>query len=261
MSASSDKPKKAKRPSMFWLATEVGRAVAELGLSVPFRSFYKPEEQGDGHPILVMPGFMSTDKSTKVLRKFLNKNGYTAYGWEMGRNYARVKFLEQLLVKVDELYEVHGEKISLIGWSLGGVYARQLAKARPKKIRQVITLGSPFRGISEPNNVAWIYNLISGGKRASDIGKELLADIPLPAPVPTTAIYSKQDGVVPWKLCMEEKEDRIHQNIQVRSSHLGLGVNPAVLEIIADRLQYKAKNWVHFKPKSLVKDLLLYPSL
>ncbi len=261
MSKSSASATETKRPSMFWLATEIGRAVTELGLSVPFRTFYRKEEEGDGHPVLVLPGFMSTDKSTLVLRKFIDKLGYTAYGWEMGRNYAKVKFLEALLEKVDKLYKKHGEPITLIGWSLGGVYARQIAKARPKKIRQVITMGSPFRGVTRPNNVAWIYNLIKGSKRASDLTQSLIEDIPLPAPVPTTAIYSKEDGVVPWELCMEEVEDSKHQNIQVRGSHLGLGVNPSVLEIVANRLQYNAKNWEHFKPQNIVKDVLFYPSL
>ena len=253
--------KKVKRPSIFWLFTEGGRALTEMGLSYPFRTFLGSHPQGDGHPVLVLPGFMASDLSTAPLRKYLNKLNYTALGWNLGRNYAKVQFLEVLSERIDELYHLYGEKISLVGWSLGGIYARQLAKAKPQMIRQVITLGSPFRGVSQPNNVAWIYNLISGGKRVEDADPKLLADLPLPAPVPTTAIYTKEDGVVPWELCLEEKETDIHQNIQVRGSHLGLGVNHAVLHIIADRLQYSAKNWQHFKPDSKLGDLLFYPSL
>jgi len=88
-----------------------------------------------------------------------------------------------------------------------------------------------------------------------------LKDIPKPAPVPTTAIYSKEDGVVAWEVCIEEKETAIHQNIQVRGSHIGLGFNTAVLKIIADRLLLNADNWSPFKPTNFVEDLLLYPSL
>ena len=250
-----------KRPSLFWLLTEGGRAATELGLSFTFRKLHRNKMTGDGHPVLVLPGFLATDSSTKQLRKFIDELGYDSHAWGMGRNYAKVKFLKKLSEKIDDIAAETGEKITIIGWSLGGVYARQLAKAKPHLVRQVITLGSPFRGISEPNNVAWIYNLINGFKRASDIDNELLKDLPLPAPVPTTAIYSKEDGVVPWELCMEEVEDCTHQNIQVRGSHLGLGVNLSVLEIIADRLKYTQSDWVPFTPQSAIKDLLFYPSL
>lgn len=255
------KEKKVKKPSLFWLATEIGRAATELGMSIPYRSFYKPEVMGDGHPVLVLPGFMASDASTGVLRKFINKIGYTAYAWELGRNYAKLQFLDILIERVEELYEEHGEPVSVIGWSLGGVYARQIAKERPHMVRQVITLGSPFRGITEPNNASWLYNRLPGAKRVVEIDPELMADLPKPAPVPTTAIYTKEDGVVPWEVCLEAEEDYYHQNIQVRGSHFGLGVNPTVLNIIADRLQYAEEYWEHFRPRNLVNDLLFYPSL
>lgn len=249
------------RPSLFWLLTEGGRAITELGMSIPYRKFFVNRTPGDGHPVLTLPGFMASDTSTAPLRKYLTEIGYQTYAWELGRNTAKVKFLKILAERIDELYEFHEEPISLIGWSLGGVFARQLAKAKPDKVRQIITLGSPFQGIHQPNNVAWVYNLVSGGKRIKDIDPILFENIPLPAPVPTTAIYTKEDGIVPWELCMEKEESEIHQNIQVRGSHLGLGVNPTVLDIIADRLQYCKANWEHFRPKNLVKDLLFYPSL
>ena len=246
---------------MFWLVTEIGRAATELGISIPYRKFFHNNYQGDGHPVLVLPGFMASDMSTKPLRKFIKKMGYAAYGWELGRNYAEVRTLNILLDKLEEIYEEHGEAVTLIGWSLGGVYARQIAKGKPDMVRQIITLGSPFRGIGEPNNATWIYNMISSGKRVVDLDSELLTDLPKPAPVPTTAIYTKEDGVVPWEVCMEEEETWMHQNIQVRGSHLGLCVNPSVLNIVADRLLYNQNNWEHFAPESFVEDLFLYPSI
>ncbi|MFT5165846.1 MAG: pimeloyl-ACP methyl ester carboxylesterase [Saprospiraceae bacterium] len=248
------------RPSLFWLLTEGGRAITELGLSIPYRKFFASKSQGDGHPVLALPGFMATDSSTAPLRKYLENLGYPAYSWDLGRNTAKVEFLEILLAKIEEIYKEHGEQVSLIGWSLGGVFARQLAKAKPEMIRQVITLGSPFQGVHQPNNVAWVYNLVSGGKRIKDMDPVLFQNIPLPAPVPTTAIYTKEDGIVPWELCIEI-EDEIHQNIQVRGSHLGLGVNHSVLDIIADRLLYSREDWAHFRPGHFVKDILFYPSL
>jgi len=249
------------KPSIFWLSTEIGRAFTEYGLSLPFRKFTPKSVAGDGHPVLVLPGFMASDTSTRVLRKFIQDNGYAAIAWELGRNRGEVEILDLLFLKLEEIYEEYGRKISIVGWSLGGVLARQLAKGKPHLVRQVITLGSPFRDIAAPNNASWVYNLISGGKRVVDLDPDLLKDLPKPAPVPTTAIYSKEDGVVSWEVCIEEKETAIHQNIQVRGSHIGLGVNASVLKIIENRLQYEAENWVAFKPQSFVEDLLLYPSL
>jgi len=249
------------KPSVFWLATEVGRAVAEMGISLPYRKYYSGESQGDGHPVLVLPGFMASDTSTKPLREFIDRIGYTPYAWDLGRNYAKVSFLNALSDKLIEIHKEHKRPITIIGWSLGGVYARQIAKLNPKIVRQVITMGSPFRGITKSNNASWLYNLLPGNKRIVDLDPDLLADLPMPAPVPTTAIYTKEDGIVPWKFCMEENEDALHQNIQVRGSHLGLGVNLSVFEIIADRLQYEKAYWTHFAPNSILKDLLFYPSL
>lgn len=261
MSNERNSGKFVRKPSFLQLATEAGRAVTELGLSIPFRKFYRNYNIGDGHPVLVLPGFMASDRSTKPLRGFIDQLGYTAYGWDMGRNYAKLYFVENLADKVNEIHKTHGENVTLIGWSLGGVYAREIGKLIPDKVRQIITLGSPFGGITEPNNATWIYNLLPGNKRVVDIDPDFLASIPLPAPVPTTAIYTKGDGVVPWKVCLEKVETAIHQNIQVRGSHLGLGVNPSVLEIVADRLVYRKHNWEHFVAKSIMKDFLYYPSL
>ena len=250
----------APRPSMFWLLTEPGRALAELGMLYSYNSLYKNEKKGDGHTVMIIPGFMSTKTSTGVLREFIGNLGYNVVDWGLGRNLGKVEYTELLLETLDELYIKEGQPISLIGWSLGGVIARQIAKERPELVRQVITLGSPFGGITEPNNATWMYSIITNGKTPRDIDQDLLANFPLPAAVPTTAIYSKEDGIVPWKACMEI-EDEIHQNIQVRGSHIGLGVNHSVLSIIADRLQYTKKDWRYFKPKGKVNGLLFYPSL
>ena len=195
------------------------------------------------------------------MRTYLNKLGYNAFDWGMGRNMGKVEYMELLLERLDEIHLNTSQQISLIGWSLGGVFARQLAKERPDITRQVITLGSPFRNITQPNNVEWLYTIFSGGKHARDTNQVLLENLPLPAPVPTTAIYSKEDGIVPWQECLEKEEDELHQNIQVRSSHIGLGLNPSVLSILADRLQYNRDNWQLFKPKNMVENLLFYPSL
>ncbi len=250
-----------KRPSFFWLATEIGRAVTEAGVSLPFRSIYTPKQEGDGHPVFVLPGFMASDFSTGPLRRFVKKLGYEPIPWGLGRNYAKVEYLDDLLDKLEYFYKTHGHrKVSLIGWSLGGIFARQIAKEKPHLIRQIITLGSPFKGVEKPNNAAWMYNRLVKRKRIREAAPELIQEFPKPAPVPTTSIYTKEDGIVPWRLCLE-KETHIHQNIQVFGSHLGLGVNPSVLRIIADRLLYTQEDWEPFSAGNFAEELLLYPSL
>lgn len=251
----------AKKPSFFWFATETGRALFEWSTTIPFKFFDRhKKDSADGHPVLLLPGFMATDASNKPMKKYLNSLGYHAHGWKIGRNYAKVEYIDQLIERVQELHENSGMKVSLIGWSLGGIYARQIAKEVPHLIRQVITMGSPFGGITERNNARWLHNVITVGKGTQNVDPELLADIPIPPNVPFTAIYTKQDGIVPWEVCYEKQESPLIQNIEVRGSHLGLGVNPTVLNIIADRLQYSEENWRRFEPNNVVADLLFYPS-
>lgn len=247
-----------KKPSLFWLATEINRALFEFGTYLPYKMLSRRTEEGDGHPVLVLPGFMATDGSTKPLRSFITSCGYTAYGWGIGRNYGDTDYLDELSEQVEDLYRKHRQKVTIIGWSLGGIYARQVAKELPHLTNQVITLGSPFSGLTQPNNAVWLYNLLTNGKGTEEVDPKLIADIPTPAPVPTTAIYSTEDGVVPWEACMELEEDEIHQNIRVRGSHLGFGVNPVVLKIIADRLQYKEENWQKWDSDSTIGDFF-YP--
>jgi len=251
---------KVNKPSRFWLATEIARAALEYTSFIPYKYFMSNEIEGDNHPVIVLPGFMSGDVSTKPLRKILDNLKYKSYGWGLGRNFGNEEDLDLLLDHVDKIYHDHRISISIIGWSLGGIYARQLAKARPHLIRQVITLGSPFTGITDNNHAAWIHKMITSGKGEDIIDPELLADIPKPAPVPTTAIFSKQDGIVPWQYCLELEETDIHQNIQVYGSHIGLGVNPTVIEIIKDRLQYDASTWTRFELKSSFTEKILYPA-
>ncbi len=254
--------KKSSRPSLFLAVTEAGRALTELGINYPYQSFSKcNQEESDGHPVMILPGFMSTKASTKMLREHVTKLGYPVYDWGMGRNYGKMEYMAALVERLEKIKEKHEQKVSLIGWSLGGVFAREIAKAKPDLVRQVITMGSPFQDITHPNNVAWIYTLISGGKRVEDTDWALLENMPKPAPVPTTAIYTKEDGIVPWQVCRELQEDALHQNIQVRGSHFGLGVNSSVFWIIEDRLKYEKHNWQHFKANNYMKELLFYPSL
>lgn len=252
--------KEVCKPSIFWLATEPHRAIFEYGLSIPFRYWKSRKASGDGHPVLILPGFMATDKSTASLRKFISDIGYTAYGWDIGRNFGKEEYLDILSSRLAKIYDDHGSEVTLIGWSLGGVYARQIAKLNPQLVRQVITLGSPFRNVLESNNASWLHQLMRGGKDTTAARADLLADLPRPAGVPTTAIYTKEDGVVPWEYCLEEVEDDLHQNIQVRGSHIGLGHNAAVMQIVEDRLQYKKRDWTKYEVNSRWEEFIVNPS-
>ena len=152
--------KKSSRPSLLLAVTEAGRALTELGINYPYQSLSKCDQAAaDGHPVMILPGFMTTKASTKMLREYVAKLGYPVYDWGMGRNYGKMEYMASLVERLEKIQEKHGKKVSLIGWSLGGVFAREIAKARPDLIRQVVTMGSPFQDITHPNNVAWIYTL------------------------------------------------------------------------------------------------------
>lgn len=236
-----------KRPSIFDFLAEPFRAIRARIQLYSFLKKFKNLKNGDRHPVIVIPGFMGGDLSVKSLTRFLYKSGYSAKTWGMGLNLGNLEDLDELSEKIEKKFQLTNQKISLVGWSLGGVYAREMAKKHPDKIRQVITLCSPFNGVTEPNNAEWIYAIISGGKKIEDLDAEWLNGIAVPADVPTTAFYSKKDGVVAWETCMEKVEDAIHQNIEVDSSHVGVIFNKTVLPIILDRLQYRVENWKKYK--------------
>ncbi len=138
----------ALRPPSKTLLFLEGRALHELGAFMLLRPWLAAAPRGDGHPVLVLPGLLASDLSTRPLRSFLNAQGYAAHGWKQGRNLGlRAGIEDGMLERVEELHERYGHrKISVVGWSLGGIYARQLAKRAPEKVRSVISLGSPFAG-------------------------------------------------------------------------------------------------------------------
>jgi len=234
-----------KAPSKLLMALEL-RALPELGgffASLPLLTATAP--RGDGHPVLVLPGLATSDRSTVALRSFLKSKGYDVYGWELGRNYGPLPGIEAGMVEnLKKIFEKTGRKVSLIGWSLGGIYARQLAKALPDHVRQVITLGSPFNGDPRSTNAWRLYEFTSGHKvdnREAHMGGSLAS----PPPVPTTAIYSRTDGICAWQSCIEEPSE-IADNIEVHASHCGLGHHPAVVYAIAEKLAQQEGKWAKF---------------
>lgn len=234
-----------KPPSKTLMMMEL-RALPELfGFSLTWPALAATCPRGDGQPVLVLPGLITSDRSTRPLRGLLSTLGYPTYGWEMGRNYGPLPGVEEgLLARVEELHDKHGEKVSIVGWSLGGIYARQLAKMLPKKVRQVVTLGSPFNGDPRATNAWRVYQMASG-QSVEDSDSHMGGAISKAPPVPTTAIYSKTDGICAWQTCLEADEAHT-ENVEVTGSHCGLGHHPAAVYAVADRLAQPKDAWTPF---------------
>lgn len=191
--------------------------------------------RGDGHPVLIIPGFGADDSSTRLLRRILTKLGYAAHGWQQGRNYGMRPAIKQALsARLEQLHARHDAKVSLIGWSLGGIFVREMARSQPARVRRVITLGSPINVHPGANNLMGLFKLINRGKTVN-LDLEGFARRITPPSVPCTAIYSRSDGIVAWQCCMEDAAPNV-ENIVVRGSHLGLGYNREVIRAIAQRL-------------------------
>jgi pimeloyl-ACP methyl ester carboxylesterase len=206
--------------------------------------------------VIVFPGLSASDGSTLALRAFLSNLGYNVSGWNQGYNFGpRAGILETAKRQLLDTYETLGEKISLVGWSLGGVYARELAKELPHCVRTVITMGTPFSGSHTSTNAWRLYELTSG----RDITRELdRFDLPVAPPVPTTSIYSRTDGIVAWPASIQKpsKSNPQTENLEVYASHIGLGVNPGAWWAVADRLSQPAGNWRPFERKGALQRMV-----
>jgi hypothetical protein len=222
-----------------------GRAISELGAFLGALPLLSLAPRGDGHPVLVLPGLVASDVSTRPLRSFLENRGYAASGWRQGRNLGLRPGVQNAMTDlVKELNDGHGRKVSLIGWSLGGLYARQLAKMMPERVRSVITLGSPFAGNPKSTNAWRVYEMASG-RRADEEDARFGGSLSGTPPVPTTAIFSRTDGICAWQGCME-KTSSISESIEVESSHCGMGHHPAAVYAVADRLAQPEGKWKPF---------------
>jgi pimeloyl-ACP methyl ester carboxylesterase len=246
--ASHDDKSHIRAPGALRLALEM-RMPWELGASIAALPFLYSLPRGDGHTVLVLPGLVASDVSTAPLRRFLKDRGYDARRWDLGRNLGPGNgVLEALVKRVRDLRAESGRKISIIGWSLGGIYAREIAKLTAGDVRCVITLGTPFAGPVKATNAWQIYELASGEKAEHRTGQ---FDLKTPPPVPTTSIYSRTDGVVAWQCSVQAPGKGETENIEVEASHVGLGVNPSVLYAVADRLSQPEGQWLPFDRSGL----------
>ncbi len=252
-------PDAIRAPSALLALTELPRALAEFGVLPLAAPILAMAPRGDGHPVLVLPGFVTTDTSTAIIRRYLTRMGYDAHAWELGRNLgpkAIGREGEKLIARLNAIHAATGRKVSLVGWSLGGIMARLVARRTPDAVRQVISLGSPFAGSPRATNVWRAYEILTGQKINDAHTRSQLAESASPMPVPSTAIYSREDGVVAWQNCVEPTAPD-SDNIEVHGSHCGMGVNPSVLFAVADRLAQPEGDWRPFERTGL--RALVYP--
>jgi pimeloyl-ACP methyl ester carboxylesterase len=238
----------AAGPSAGLLVTEPVRGLADVAALLLAAPVLAAAPRGDGHGVLIFPGLLAGDASTAPLRGFLRWLGYDVRGWDLGRNHGPT---EAVLAGLPRALLNHAERtgrpVSLIGWSLGGVYAREMARSHPRQVRQVITLGSPY-ALTDPrqSHAHGPYRRLSF-KHAPGIRLPSREQRSRPIDVPSTSVYSRMDGVVAWQACVEP-ETPLHQNIEVRCSHIGFGADPATFWLIADRLAVPAGQRVPFRP-------------
>lgn len=241
-----------KAPSFLWTLLE-GRWVFETGSFYSMRWLLKRLPRGDGHPVIVFPGFMASSFSTSPLRRLLKDLGYEVHDWGLGRN---LKFSpeveERMSQKIKKVHADSGRKVSLVGWSLGGVFAREMAKTHGDIIRNVISLGSPITGPRHASRVNPLFEFLNG--KPSEETQKRLDVLHYPPDVPCTSIYSKTDGIVHWHGSIQP-EQPLAENIEVPASHCGMGTNPLIMYLLADRLSQPEDLWAPFDKTGIRKFL------
>ena len=244
-------------PGALLSLTEAHRAVVEiLSLNVSRKQLRKIAPLGDGHPVMVLPGFMGDDGYNAALRRFLGSLNYSVHGWGLGRNLGpRGGVLEGLRDRIHALHDRYERPVSLVGHSLGGIFAREIAREYPDKVRQVISLGSPFgRGRMTASVPARLFSALNP-PRELPVDQDIIHQAP---PVPCTAIYSKGDGIVNWRTTVQHDHHDRSQNIQVHGSHCGMTLNPVIWYLVAERLATHPDQWQPFQRSSWRS--LFYPA-
>lgn len=227
-----------KAPPLWCIVAEVHRTVRQRAEFAAALDRLAHAPRGDGHPVFVIPGFLSDARLTEPLRRFLAGLGYEVHDWGMGRNLGprtAGRTGDRLARHFTATADRCGRKMSLVGWSLGGIMARQLARRAPDKVRRVITLGAPFTGDPRATRASLLYQLLTGQRFAHADFQAMFAESRLPPPVPATSIYSRSDGIVAWQCCLEPQAPHT-ENLEIDSSHGGLIAHPEALLAIAERL-------------------------
>lgn len=219
------------------LEGRAGAEAARLILAMPLLRMQS--KRGKGEPVLVLPGFMADDHSTFVLRQFLNSIGYKSYPWGLGINRKRMMdLLPQITQQVRDLSEEYAQKVRLVGWSRGGILAREIARDYPELVDRVITIGSPVKGGISISSIGPLV------QRETGMSSQQLSNLfrlrqRTAINVPIRAIYSRLDGIVSWKACIDDVNENV-EHFEIRGSHIGMGTNVEVFKLLAKLLSDKA---------------------
>ncbi|HEX2548145.1 MAG TPA: alpha/beta hydrolase-fold protein [Ramlibacter sp.] len=229
----------ARLPPIPLLLAEPVRAFAELSTLSLAWPWLARAPRGDGHPVVLLPGLYATDAYMLPMRNFLRSRGHEVHAWGAGRNWGRWEALERVVVPlVQRLHAQHGRKVSLVGASMGGLYARAAAHRVPECVRCVVTLSSAVQREREGTYITPVYEAVT--RESADtlaVG---------PAPVPCTSVFSRSDGLSDWRPVLLPAAPR-QENVEVVASHLGMAWHPAVLYLVADRLGQAERGWQPFR--------------
>lgn len=219
-------------PPSPWLLLSEARVGLDLARGLLSSTRGLPRGHG---PVLVIPGYQASDFETALLRRKLGALGYTVYGWGLGRNHGRTgSLLPKLVERVRELHRRHALPVQLVGWSLGGVLARDASREAPDAVATVVTLGSPIAGGPK-------YTVFARGYRRQGLDLDLLAqradarEAGRPLPCPVTAIYAKKDGIVAWGSCIDAHHPQVRHE-ETTATHFGMPFHPQTLRLIAQAL-------------------------
>jgi len=228
--------KKIPLPPLFNMLME-SRSLIEWSSIYCIYPFIPKRLEGKGKPVLLIPPYLGDDSSTTFVRKYLKSLGFKTYKWELGFNMVKSHYIPRLEEKLADIYQEHQEKVSIVGWSGGGIFAKIMANRHPNQVEQILTIGSPIWGVMDMKPP--LYGLLEffRGKSLKERNERFLAELEPVPNVPVTCVYTKTDGLVPWKHCMEAETFRKDiKNIEVYGSHSGMGANASVLLTTANAL-------------------------
>jgi pimeloyl-ACP methyl ester carboxylesterase len=244
--ASADAAGAGPPPAVLTLL-EAPRALAEYVSFAAVTRLLAAGREGHGRPVLVLPGLLADDRSTRPLRRLLNSAGYTAYPWRLGTNIGPTRrIINGMDAVLGEITDVHGEPASVIGWSLGGMLGHDLVSRHPGAVDRLITLGSPLYGTDPSQSRGSLFYDEYAAAHLPEYSRDSWRP-PGALSIPATSIFSKTDGVVRWHTCLHPPGP-LTENIEVYSSHCGLGCHPAAGYAILDRLAAPTDPWPRFLP-------------
>jgi hypothetical protein len=246
------------KPPLFNMVLE-SRSLIEWASIYAIYPFIPKRIQGEGKPVLLIPPYLGDDYSTSFVRRYLKSVGFKTYKWEMGFNMVKSHYIPRLEEKLDDIYQKHGEKVSIVGWSGGGIFAKIMANRHPNQVEQILTIASPIWGVMDMKTPVYGILEFFRGSSLKERNKRFLAELePIPE-VPVTCLYTKTDGLVPWKHCIEAESYRSNiKNIEVFGSHSGLGANASVLMVTAKALRANIQGVDIFDTTTNV-ERVLYP--